>query len=130
MVMIIVVCAMGAWPACFAIVGETSSLRLRAKTQGLCVVVSNLWALVFSIVLPYLYNLDAAHLGGKLGFIFFALGVFTILGTWWTVPEMKGRTNAQIDFMFRIGLSTRMFRGWSGQVESKDTWVLVQDLGQ
>ncbi|KAJ5625946.1 MFS general substrate transporter [Penicillium lagena] len=130
MVIVIVVCSMGAWPACFAVLGETSSLRLRAKTQGLCVVISDLWSLVFSIVLPYLYNSDAADLGGKLGFIYFALGVLAVFGTWWMIPEMKGRNSSQIDFMFRMGLPTRMFRGWSGQVESEDTWVLARDLGQ
>ncbi|KAJ5818368.1 MFS general substrate transporter [Penicillium riverlandense] len=130
MVIVSVVCSMGAWPACFAVVGETSSLHLRAKTQGLCVVISDLWSLVFSIVLPYLYNSDAADLGGKLGFIYFTLGVFTVFGTWWMIPEMKGRNISQIDFMFRMGLSTRMFRGWSDEVESEDTRVLARRLRQ
>ena len=29
-----VVCGMGCWPASYAVMGETSSLRMRAKTQG------------------------------------------------------------------------------------------------
>merc|ERR1712000_538959 len=35
MVATIVVCGLGCWPAAYAILGETPSLRLRAKTQGI-----------------------------------------------------------------------------------------------
>ncbi|KAJ5702008.1 hypothetical protein N7488_009556 [Penicillium malachiteum] len=57
------------------VASETSTLRLRAKTQsiGFCLQFLTTWAFGFSV--PYMYTTDEGDLGGKVGFIFGFLSV-------------------------------------------------------
>jgi hypothetical protein len=125
MMFIVVICGVGAWPASFAVVGETSSLRLRAKSQGISTIASDIASILFSFLLPYVYNKDAGNLGAKTGFLFFVICTITTAITWLTVPELKGRTNAEIDHMFKLGLPTRRFKSWSAANGTDDSEVLI-----
>lgn len=120
MMFIVVICGVGAWPASFAVVGETSSLRLRAKSQGISTIASDIASIIFGFVLPYVYNKDAGNLGAKTGFLFFAICTITTIITWLIVPELKGRTNSEIDQMFKLGLPTRKFKDWPGDDRMDD----------
>jgi hypothetical protein len=115
--MVILFCVgMGAWPASFAVAAETSSLRLRARTQGVTGCVSNLVAGAVSIILPYLFNPDSGNLGGRVGFVFAALSGIGAILTWKLVPEMKDRMDAEIDEMFSLNLPAKHFEHWQGEV--------------
>ena len=54
----------------FTILTEVSTSRLRVKTIAIGIAVQNSWYIMWSFVLPYLFNPDKANLGGKVGFIF------------------------------------------------------------
>ncbi|KAF4549263.1 Sugar (and other) transporter-like protein 43 [Elsinoe fawcettii] len=105
MMVVITVAGLGVWPSSYAVGAEVSSIRLRAKAQGLGWLTSSLWTGVFSIALPYAYNPDAGDLKGKTGFIFVGLSVIGIVVTYFVVPEMKDRKPTEIDRMFELGLS-------------------------
>lgn len=113
MMVVIVVCGIGVWPASYVVGGETSALHLRAKTQGVGWFVSGLSSGVFQIVLPYIFNPDEGNLRAKTGFVFAALCAGAAVATWLSVPEMKNRSVAEIDRMFELRLSTRHFEKWS-----------------
>ena len=113
MMVTIVVCGIGVWPASYVVGGEASALHLRAKTQGVGWFVGGLSSGVFQIVLPYIFNPDQGNLRAKTGFIFAALCVIAVVVTWLSVPEMKSRTVADIDTMFELKLSARCFTQWS-----------------
>ncbi|KAK0825064.1 hypothetical protein LTR73_007351 [Friedmanniomyces endolithicus] len=81
MMIIVVVAGLGAWPASYVIASETSSLRLRSKTQGVGWLLGNAISCACGFGVPYLYNSDAANLGGKTGFIYVALASLGILVT-------------------------------------------------
>lgn len=118
---VVVVCGLGAWPASYSVAGEASSLRLRAKTQGIGVLCYMLSNVVFNLVLPYIYNTDAGDLKGKTGFVYAGLCLVTFLVTWFIVPEMKGRTALDIDAMFEEKLPARQFKHWtSGDIPHKE----------
>lgn len=112
MMAVVVVCGLGAWPASYAVSGETSSLRLRAKTQGIGVLCYMLSNVVFNLVLPYIYNTDAGDLKGKTGFVYAGLCLLTFVVTWLVIPEMKDRTALEVDAMFEAGLPCRDFKKW------------------
>ncbi|KXH28258.1 hypothetical protein CSIM01_09776 [Colletotrichum simmondsii] len=116
---IIIVCGMGAWPAGYAIMGETSSLRLRAKTQGIGGVAQQGSSVLINFLLPLAYNPDAGNWGGKTGIIYVGLCALGVLLSWFFLPEMKGRSVMEIDHMFNIKLPARQFKKWRGDVESK-----------
>lgn len=110
LILVITIAGLGAWPASYAIGGETSSLRLRAKSQGLAWFVNSMASAIFSAFLPFLYNTDAANLKGKTGFVYcFTAAVTTVLGFLY-IPELKGLTPAEVDDLFESNRSARKFR--------------------
>lgn len=120
---IAVVNGLGAWPASFAVAGETSSLLLRAKTQGLNWFSNSLVSGLLSLALPWAFNPDAAYLGSKTGFVFAGLCMIGTFVCWLIIPEMKGKSHAEIERMFGLKVSTRKFNRWS---LSEDTQELRQ----
>lgn len=117
MITVILVCGLGAWPAGFAVMGETSALSLRAKSQAIGDIASQLMSIVVNFVLPLLYSRDGANLGAKTGFVYTALCAVAVFTSWLYIPEMKGRSALEIDHMFSIGLPARAFKGWRGVVK-------------
>lgn len=109
LMIIIIICSLGAWPASYAVAGETSSLRLRAKTQGLGILFHNLANIIFNLILPYIYNPDSGDLRAMTGFVYAGFCVLAVAGTWFWVPEMKGRSVGEIDAMFELRIRTRDF---------------------
>ncbi|KAL1952465.1 hypothetical protein VTO42DRAFT_5292 [Malbranchea cinnamomea] len=102
MMVIIVICGIGMWPASYVVGGEVSALHLRAKAQGVGWFVQGLTTGIFNIVLPYIYNHDQGDVRAKTGFVY---AVFCLIGfvlSWLTIPEMKGRTAMEIDRMFEL----------------------------
>ena len=119
---------MGAWPASYVVTAEMSSLRLRAKTQGIAWAVGAIANLLFSLITPYIYNTDAGNLRSKIGFVWSGLCVLTAAAAWYLIPETFGRTPLQLDLMFEQKLGTRKFRQWSG--EDVETVGSVSGSGQ
>lgn len=113
MISIIVVAGLSVWPASYVVGAETSSLHLRGKAQGIGWLTSGASASIFGFFLPYLYNSDAANLRSKIGFIFAALCAISGIVAYFYIPEMKGRTPAEIDRMFEAKLPARDFKHWS-----------------
>lgn len=103
---------MGVWPVSYVLAAETSSLRIRALTQGIGWFSSGLSTAIFGISLPYIFNPDAGNLKGKTGFVYMGFCILGVVITWWTVPEMKNRTTADIDAMFAAKLPARKFSKW------------------
>ncbi|KAK5047094.1 hypothetical protein LTR84_007037 [Exophiala bonariae] len=110
----VAVAALGVWPASYVVASETSSLRLRAKTQGIGWACHSVANLVFSLIPPFIYNTDAGNLRAKIGFVWAAIaGLGTVL-FYFIVPEMLHRTPLQLDLMFEQKTPTRMFCAWQG----------------
>ena len=116
MTAIVVVCGVGVWPASHVVAAETSSLHLRAKTQGVGWFACGLTTAVFSITLPYIYNTDQGNLKAKTGFVMAGFTIVGFIGTYIALPEMKGRTPMQIDRMFDLKLPTRRFECWKSDI--------------
>jgi hypothetical protein len=126
MMITIVVCGIGVWPASFAIGAETSSLQLRAKTQGIGWFVSALTSTVSGLCLPYVFNPDEGNLRGKTGFTYAASCLVGLVISYFIIPEMKGRTVNEIDRMFEAKLPARQFKKWAPEEETRSptqTWV-------
>lgn len=107
------ICGFGVWPASYAVSAETSSLKLRARTQGVGWFVNAATVFASGYALPYIYNPDAANLRGKVAFTYFASCVAGVAVTWWLVPEMKGRSQEEVDRMFALKLGTRKWVKWT-----------------
>lgn len=117
--LIIFTAALGVWPASYVIAAETSSLRLRARTQGLGWTVNGISGVAFGFSMPYVYNPDALNLGGMTAYIFVFFAGLALVLSWFFLPEMKDRSIGEIDKMFELGLRARDFKGWYGGVEGE-----------
>jgi hypothetical protein len=91
----------------FAILGETSSPTLRAKTIGLATATQSVFGTVMNIVVPYMVNPDKANLKGKVGFVFGGASAIATVWSFFYVPELKGRTFDEIDYMFKTRVKPR-----------------------
>jgi hypothetical protein len=120
------VCGLGIWPASHVVAAETSSLQLRAKAQGIGWFTSGIATGVFSIILPYIYNVDQGDLKAKTGFVMAGFAFLGVLGVWFCIPEMEGRSPLEIDRMFALRLPTREFKHWASDVEIMEK----NDVGQ
>lgn len=121
MIIVIMVSGLGSWPASHVIATETSSLQLRAKTQGIGWFTAGVGAGVFAIILPYIYNPDKGNLRAKAGFVMVGFVGVAITIVWLTIPEMKGRTQMEIDRMFALRLPTRGFKRWQSDIVLHET---------
>lgn len=61
----------------------------------------------FSI--PYLVFEDYAGLNSKVGFIFGSIAFFALIFTYFFVPECKGKTLEEVDYLFKMGVGLRQF---------------------
>ncbi|KAF4992490.1 hypothetical protein FGRMN_7122 [Fusarium graminum] len=112
MMAVIVICGLGAWPAGYAVLGETSSLQLRSHTQAIASIVDKGINIMLAVVMPMLYARDKAALGAKTAFPFAALSLLGVVLSFFFVPEMKGRSAIEIDHMFESRLPARKFQGF------------------
>lgn len=115
MMLTITAAGVSVWPASFAIAAETSSLQLRARTQGLGWCTSAFATAASGIALPYVFNPDEGNLRGKTGFTYLATSLAGAAIAWYLIPEMKGRSVADIDRMFELQLDARRFKGWESE---------------
>ncbi|KAK8021726.1 general substrate transporter [Apiospora arundinis] len=95
----------------FAVLGETSSTRLRAPTMALATATQAIMGIIMNFVIPYMVNPDEGNLKGKVGFIFGGLGALAAVWSWFYVPELKGRTFDEIDRMFQERVPPRKMGG-------------------
>jgi hypothetical protein len=83
------------WP----IAAELSSLRLRAKTMSIAIIVQTLSTCMYqpfitpanvntdfltgltTFIMPYIYNVDVGNLGARTGFIFAGTSILLFAGT-------------------------------------------------
>ncbi|KAK9311170.1 general substrate transporter [Lipomyces starkeyi] len=94
----------------FAFGAEVPSLPLRSSTVSLMGFVQMVGVWVLSLVLPYLINPDAANLGAKIGFIFFGLSIVPCILMWFFIPETKGLSFKEMDYLFATKTDCRRFQ--------------------
>jgi MFS transporter, SP family, general alpha glucoside:H+ symporter len=103
---------------------EASALRLRSKSQAIGGVSQQAASVLFKFTLPFIFNPDAGNLRAKTGFVYTGLCLIGGFGTFFWVPEMKGRNALEIDDMFELKLPARQFKHWRSErgehVETKE----------
>ncbi|KAF4873913.1 MFS transporter fmqE [Colletotrichum siamense] len=91
------------------IASEVSCVRLRSKSAGIGLAAQSIAAWIFSFFTPYLYNPDEANWGGKIGFFFAGTSILVLFVSWLEIPETKGRTHADLDFLFESRIKSSAF---------------------
>lgn len=115
-------------PICYAIIGETSSTRLRNKSVCLSRIAYYIAQVICNVINPYMLNPTAGNWQGKTGFFWGASAFVFFVWTWFRLPETKGKTYEELDILFARGIRAREFGKYkvdayvdSGEKLSKDT---------
>lgn len=105
-------------PIAFALVGEISSSRLRAKTIGISRSLFQVWSIVNSIIYPYMLNSTAGNWKGKIGFFQAGMVAVAFLWAYFRLPEPAGRTYEELGIMFIKKVKARDFKAY--KIDSLD----------
>ncbi|CEN59436.1 hypothetical protein ASPCAL01886 [Aspergillus calidoustus] len=101
--------ACGWGPLTYVVVTEVTSLRLRDHTSRLGFAINVCFNFAVNFSVPYLVFPDEVGLGSKVGFIFGAVALLSLVFTYFCVPECKGKTLEQVDWLFNNGVRLRDF---------------------
>ncbi|KAK2757831.1 sugar transporter [Colletotrichum kahawae] len=93
----------------WTLVGEISSVRLRAKTTSIATITNAVCNLAWAVAIPYLINEEEANLGPKAGAVFLGPACALAVLAFFVVPETKGKTFAQLDHLFELRTPARKF---------------------
>jgi hypothetical protein len=98
---------------------ESASTRLRSKAQSVTVFTAWAEAPMWTAVLPYLINPDAANIAAKVRFMYGGFGVIIFAFIFFCVPEYQNRFLEELDEMFMKRVSTRKFSSFvcNGTIE-------------
>lgn len=107
------------WVAIFAntwsiipwtVAAEIPSNPLREKTLALASWSGFGVGLAVGFIVPYIQDAQYGDLGGKIGFLWMAWSIIAGLFVFFFLPELKGRSLEELDYMFESGVSTHAFR--------------------
>ncbi|KAK0388330.1 hypothetical protein NLU13_4575 [Sarocladium strictum] len=101
-------CTVG--PICYSLVAELSSTRLRTKSVVLARGLYNVVGIVTNVLTPLMLNPSAWNWGAKAGFFWAGSCLVCAAWTFFRLPEPKGRTYAEIDVLFEMGVPARQFK--------------------
>ncbi|KAK2811618.1 hypothetical protein FQN50_001960 [Emmonsiellopsis sp. PD_5] len=96
-------------PLTYAIISETSSIRLRPLTVSLARVAYQLTNIVSQVLESYFMNPTEWNVSGKTAYFWAATCVCTLAWAYFRLPEAKGRTYGELDILFANGVSAREF---------------------
>lgn len=94
----------------FAIASEISTLPLRPAAQTVILVTQLVVGWLIGFISPYMINPDAGNLGAKVGFVFFGMGVPLCVLFWFYIPETKGLSFDELDYLFNNRTNCRRFQ--------------------
>ncbi|EXK24402.1 hypothetical protein FOXG_15085 [Fusarium oxysporum f. sp. lycopersici 4287] len=110
--------ASGFGPLAYVVTAEMPTARLRNITSAFSFMTAAVFAMVIAFVLPYLANTDELNLGAKTYLVFAVWMAGCIIVTYFTLPETRGRTPAELDEMFAIGVPARAFKAYICRVDT------------
>ena len=96
-------------PICYAIVGESSSTRLRQKTIVLARMVYNICGVLNNIYTPLMLNPGAWGWGARSGLFWAGICVICFAWAFFRLPETGNRTYGELTILFENKVSARNF---------------------
>lgn len=97
-------------PVTYAIVGETSSTRLRSKTVGLARNAYNVIHIIAGLLYTYQVNNTAWDWGAKAGWFWGGSALIALIWAYFRLPEMKHRSFRELEILFERRIPAREFK--------------------
>ncbi|WRT68121.1 uncharacterized protein IL334_005096 [Kwoniella shivajii] len=99
-------------PLIWIVTAEAAPTRNREKVLGLATFCGFGVQLIITFVAPYLQDPGFGNLGSKIGFIWGAFSLINIAFVFFFVPETKGHSLEQLDYLYENRVATRKFKGY------------------
>ncbi|KAG0649561.1 Maltose transport MAL31 [Hyphodiscus hymeniophilus] len=99
-------------PLTFVIFGEVGATRLRSQTVTVTTSAGFLLGIVLTVGTPYMLNETAGNWRGKSGFFWGGLCALSVIWCYFRIPETKGRTYNELDYMFENKVPIRDFKNY------------------
>ena len=128
-------------PACYTIIGETPSSRVRAQSIVIARTVYIIGNIINGQIVPRQFGKTAWNWGAKVGWYWLGIDIVAIIYTYFRIPETKDRTFLELDYLFGQRVPARKFRGYkvdvhemreqdapSGNIAEKPTTEFVEDV--
>lgn len=96
-------------PIAYAIISETSSVRLRPLTVCLSRTAYQLINIVSQVLEAHFMNPTGWNTQGRTGFFWAATSLCVFIWAFFRLPEAKGRTYEELDILFAKKISARKF---------------------
>ncbi|KAF5971695.1 general substrate transporter [Fusarium coicis] len=97
-------------PLVWIITAESAPTRNREKVIATSIFFGFGTALLTSSVSPFIQDPEYGNLGGKIGFLWASFSFATIAWVFFLLPEMKGFSLEQLDYLFNNNTPTRKFK--------------------
>lgn len=88
-------------------------------------VVSVLTTFLTSFTMPCLINAKHANLDGKLGYMYDAFNILVVIGVFFFIPELNGRSLEEVDQLFASGAPLRKVK----DVQTRTAEEIYQNEG-
>ncbi|KAH4034030.1 hypothetical protein HBI70_130670 [Parastagonospora nodorum] len=99
-------------PLIWITTAEAAPSRNREKVQSIATFFGFGVSLLITSVSPYIQDKGYGNLGGTIGFIWAAFSFVTVAWVFFIVPEMKGFSIEQLDFLYDNRVPTLKFKGY------------------
>ncbi|KAF2217804.1 hypothetical protein CERZMDRAFT_80476 [Cercospora zeae-maydis SCOH1-5] len=96
-------------PVCYAIISETSAVRLRNKSVCLSRISYYISQVVGNVIEPYMVNPGNANWQGKAALFWAGTSSIFLVWTYFRLPETKDRSYEELNILFQQGVSARKF---------------------
>lgn len=96
-------------PIAYAIVSETSAVRLRPLSVCLARTSYQIINIISQVLEPYFMNPTAWNAKGKTAFFWGGTALCMFVWSYFRLPEAKGRTYEELDLLFQRKISARKF---------------------
>ncbi|KAH7035817.1 general substrate transporter [Microdochium trichocladiopsis] len=99
-------------PLIWITTAESAPTRNRERVQAVAVFLGFGVSLLVTSVSPFIQNPDFGNLGSRIGFIWGTFSFITIGWVFFMLPEMKGFSLEQLDYLYNNNVPTRKFKGY------------------
>jgi len=97
-------------PVCYSLVAEIPSTRLKVKTVVLARIAYNITTILSSVLMPEMVDQTAWNWKGKTCFFWAGTCLLCYVWCYYRLPEPKGLTYLELDFLFEKRITAREFR--------------------
>lgn len=117
-------------PACYTLVAEMPSTRLRIKTVALARACYNTAGFVTNVIMPKMVGKNDWNWGAKGAFLWMGITLVFLVWTFFRLPEPKGLTYSELDLLFEHKVGARKFSAELAATFTGDLVLRVDDMGK